>query len=406
MKFFNILLKEGRKEDLKKKYTDKFKEWPNTLDFILGISDLIDFNHKYTDFVLKNLRPNSSTDDIEDVVELVKDFDKYSSQFPKKDINQYNSLSELRSLVEFVRNKKRDKELENQTEKIYEDDDFLVIVPKTQGASCKYGSGTKWCVTQRGSGHFDRYTSGRKDLYFIIRKKGTQKEKHYKVAIHFDENGNQTWWDAQDNAMNVGQVELFKEYFPDLYDAVVISNAKKRQPNTKMLDEVFSVYDTEFYVDENFENSGKILRLQCDGFEIIPDMDERAIGRLTISLDDDEIDKYDIFVSYGIKDFNNWYTSVGFSDDEENIKFDLELYKWGYEFTSRILFNEPEVMRNIFIKNLFSTVERKLRQNTEFIKFVRNISGPVWTPRRLSYGYTFGKNKGLIKKLVDWLDEH
>jgi hypothetical protein len=69
----SILLKEGRKEDLKKKYTNKFQDYPDTLDFILGISDLVDNNHKYTDFVLKNLHPNSSTDEIEDVVESVKD---------------------------------------------------------------------------------------------------------------------------------------------------------------------------------------------------------------------------------------------------------------------------------------------------------------------------------------------
>jgi hypothetical protein len=29
----------------------------------------------------------------------------------------------------------------------------------------------------------------------------------------------------------------------------------------------------------------------------------------------------------------------------------------------------------------------------------------VWTPDRFNYGYTFGKNKGLIKKLVDYLDK-
>ena len=55
MKFMSILLREGRKEDLKKKYSDKFDE--ETLDWILNISDLVDFNHKYTDFVLKSVDP-------------------------------------------------------------------------------------------------------------------------------------------------------------------------------------------------------------------------------------------------------------------------------------------------------------------------------------------------------------
>ncbi|NBO23313.1 hypothetical protein EBU94_08255, partial [bacterium] len=34
----------------------------------------------------------------------------------------------------------------------------------------------------------------------------------------------------------------------------------------------------------------------------------------------------------------------------------------------------------------------------------KKITGPTWRPDRISYGYTFGKNKGLIKKLVDWLE--
>jgi hypothetical protein len=31
---------------------------------------------------------------------------------------------------------------------------------------------------------------------------------------------------------------------------------------------------------------------------------------------------------------------------------------------------------------------------------------PVWTPNRSSYGYTFKQNKGMVKKLVDYLDSN
>jgi hypothetical protein len=193
MKFMGILLREGRKEDLKKKYSTKFNE--EDLDFILNISDLIDFNHKYTDFVLKNLNPNASADSlenlnqIEEVIELIKDFNKYSSQFPKKDINQYVSFNELESVINFVRTKNKDKELEGQAKKIYEKGNFVVIQPKTEQASCKYGSNTKWCVTSKGSGHFNRYTAGRQGLYFIINKAKSTNKNYSKVAIHFDDSG-------------------------------------------------------------------------------------------------------------------------------------------------------------------------------------------------------------------------
>jgi hypothetical protein len=39
-------------------------------------------------------------------------------------------------------------------------------------------------------------------------------------------------------------------------------------------------------------------------------------------------------------------------------------------------------------------------------KLTQKVGGSsnVWNPNRSSYGYTFEKNKGLIKKLVDYLD--
>ena len=216
-----ILLREGRKEDLKKKYAKKF-EGGTGLDFILNISDLVDFNHKYTDWVLKNVDPESDNfdDDVEYVVELVKDFDKYSSQFPKKDINQYVSIIELQSVINFVRTKNKDKELEGQAKKIYEKGDFVVIQPKTEQASCKYGSNTKWCVTSKGSGHFSRYTAGRQGLYFIINKAKSTNKNYSKVAIHFDDAGEMRYWDSQDSPMNQREIDVFEYAFPEMIGSI------------------------------------------------------------------------------------------------------------------------------------------------------------------------------------------
>jgi hypothetical protein len=106
MKFINILLKEGRKEDLKKKYSNKYDE--KDLDFVLNISDLQDFNHKYTDWIMKNDNSDIPFEEyIESAVELVKDFDKYQSQLPKKDINQYVSFNELEKVVNYIRANRR-----------------------------------------------------------------------------------------------------------------------------------------------------------------------------------------------------------------------------------------------------------------------------------------------------------
>ena len=90
MRLTPILIVEGRKEDLRKKYTEKFREYPENLDFILGISDLADTNFKYADFVLKNTNPNASSQEVEHIVDLVKDFDRFQPSLEIKDINKYD----------------------------------------------------------------------------------------------------------------------------------------------------------------------------------------------------------------------------------------------------------------------------------------------------------------------------
>jgi hypothetical protein len=410
MKFLNILLKEGRKEDLKKKYFDKFDE--EDLDFILGISDLQDFNHKYTDFIFRGLDQKNDVDLWTEIgVELVKDFDKYQKQLEKKDINQYRSFEELEKALEPFKEREKEKELESQTEKIYEDDNFLVLIPKTIEASCKYGSGTKWCTTVKDADHFKRYTTGKQELYYIIRKKGIQTEPHYKVAVHINDIGGEKWYDSQDRPMTDSSIELFKEYFPELYSRIVEDNEEKRKPNLKEVDEVFEDMDQVLNLTENFKNSGKDLKIIATGFDRISDRPGKAMGSVKIYLDDKLVDAYDMFVSYRIESDGKLDLSVGFdsfgefNDEDFTPNFDFEFWKgWGLDFkydTNR-LSNKQKRLRGL--QWITMKIQTKILPDANFEAYVKNITGPVWRPNRIGYGYTFGKNKGLVKKLVDWLD--
>ena len=401
MKFLDILLKEGRKEDLKKKYSDKYDQ--EDLDFILGISDLQDFNHKYTDWVLKHLLEYADVIEVAEIaVRLVKDFDKYQKNLEKKDINQYLSIEELEKVLESFKGKEKEKELENQTEKIYEDDNFLVLVPKTIEASCKYGSGTKWCTTVKGADHFQRYTRGKQGLYYIIRKKGKQTEPHYKVAVHFNDIGSEKWWDAKDRPMTDSSIELFKEYFPQLWEAISKNYEENKKISLKDLDRIFEVKDQSVGIYKNFHNVvNKDLRLVITGYDVIPNMEGKAIGNLKIYLNDEILDEYDVFVNYSSRDNNKWSASVGFSEDfDEEPKYDFKLWEgWGFDLT----INLTSESRMVFDRFVLDRVSKKIREDQNFEKYVKGITGPVWKPR-VNYGYTFGKNKGLIKKLVNYLD--
>ena len=58
----------------------------------------------------------------------------------------------------------------NEYKKIYQTKDFLMVVPFTHNASCKYGANTKWCTTKRHDDEdFDEHVSSGLLTYVIIR---------------------------------------------------------------------------------------------------------------------------------------------------------------------------------------------------------------------------------------------
>jgi len=411
MKFIGILLKEGRKEDLKKKYSTKFNE--QDLEFILNISDLKDFNHKYTDFVLKNTDGDGEldTDELEHLVDLIKDFDKYQSQFPKKDINQYVSVNELEKLILYVRSKNQEKELEKQADKIYEDDKFLVIKPKTEESSCKYGSNTKWCVTSKGSGHFGRYTAGRQALYFIINKAKSTNANYSKVAIHFDDGGEMRYWDTQDSPLSQRETDIFEYAFPEMIDTIK-DNYKLYVGSMadRVLAQIFNSIGETSVGTSNYLNSRNDLSVHIKGFQNLTDLGfGRSEAELSISLFSVDgaklIDEYRVFITYKSKDSNSFSASIGFMGNDEvsgDDLTDLGLEDWGIDVTFEIGKNPAGTAEGIR-RYICSQVLNYIQKNPVLVQKIAGTS-KVWKPDRFNYGYTFGKNKGFIKKLVDYLD--
>jgi hypothetical protein len=416
MKFMSILLKEGRKEDLKKKYSTKFNE--QDLDFILNISDLVEFNHKYTDFVLKNTDGDGEldTDELENLVDLIKDFDKYQSQFPKKDINQYVSVNELEKVILYVREKNKEKELEKQADKIYEDDKFLVIKPKSEEASCKYGSNTKWCVTSKGSGHFGRYTAGRQSLYFIINKAKSTNKNYSKVAIHFDDGGELRYWDAQDSPMSQREIDVFEYAFPEMIETIKSDYKVYAGSMTdKFLTQAFDSVGENGAESRSYLNSDYHLTTFIRGFQNISDLGfGHSEALLSISLnpykngrtDDKLIDEYQVYITYESKDEKTFTASIGFAGPDSMTSSedfeDLGLEEWGIDAIFNIS-RTPAETAEVVRRHIASKVLNHIINNPKIVQKITGTS-TAWRPDRFNYGYTFGKNKGLIKKLVDYLD--
>ena len=415
MKFMSILLREGRKEDLKKKYSDKYDE--KTLDWILNISDLVDFNHKYTDFVLRTIDPE--TQDVEwwtDItIDELKLFDKYQNQLEKKDINQYENFYQLQSAIGPIQQREKEKELEKQVDKIYEDNRVLVVKPKTKQSSCKYGKGTRWCTAAIENNRFETYTSGLQDLYYIILKDAS-KELGYKIAVHFANSGNMSLWDDEDVKLSDRETALIMTQNRSVFNAILDDYKNKR---VKGFDKV--VTDAFDIVKDNYGNVGKMddesyppfkIYLILSGMNSLPDMGDHADAMVRIRYSYDTqtvdhskvIDEYIVFITYKIKE-DKLYLEVSLGNDEDPPIRDLGLSSISYNI---ILPYEPDFRKLrmqisvSILEKIYSSVIRDPRL-AELMDELNSGGPKTWRYDRFS-GYKFAENKGLVKKLVDWLD--
>ena len=198
MKFFNILF-EGRKEDFISNFSRKFSETNlnRIIDMVLP---------KYLNWVGKVLDEVSLEQNFLKVTEALKTFEKISSNLPKTDINQYNSLDELLKEINDYKNKnRRDYRKVEGGNVVYEDDRFFIVNPQDHQASCYYGKGTKWCTATENDSNFTKYNQDGKLFYFLDKKLKTD-DPFYKVALLYKFEGDKSWWDAKDNSFNKGWI--------------------------------------------------------------------------------------------------------------------------------------------------------------------------------------------------------
>lgn len=133
------------------------------------------------------------------------------------DINQIHSFEDLyRSLkiiyyyIQDDEDKEALKAAEKDAEKVYNSENYMIVVPKTQEASCAYGRGTRWCTAATGSqNYFNQYNS-QGPLYIIINKKN--QEKH---QFHFQ---SEQYMDDQDDQVNL---DKFFDANPELKEPLV-----------------------------------------------------------------------------------------------------------------------------------------------------------------------------------------
>ena len=201
------ILLEGRVEDV---YTKRIADGSPQIekiyyDEIVPGSASINPNHKYLDWITKNWSPtdvegDEVTHNLKEILLAVSKFDTQNQRLKIKDLNQYKNIDQLfDTLQKLGQTARRSVEISDEVDRIYEDNRFVVVVPKTHKSSCYYGAGTKWCTASKDTdSHFSNYKSGG-ELYYIIDKTLPTSSPYYKVALNKKLAGlTEDFWDVQD----------------------------------------------------------------------------------------------------------------------------------------------------------------------------------------------------------------
>jgi hypothetical protein len=159
---------------------DKLKEQHPELNItlidLIGMIDPTD-TYKYSEFLIKILKNWYVNTDIrygigidlfgEEQVESLNEFERHckAKRVEKNDISQHTDFRSLKVEVEKAKEILRLKELEKQTKKLFDNDEWLVIIPLSYEASKMYGMETKWCTTQER--YWNDYIRNYKLIYVI-----------------------------------------------------------------------------------------------------------------------------------------------------------------------------------------------------------------------------------------------
>ena len=220
------LLAEGRLENTKKKHPRLAKI--GIIDYLAGADP--SGNNKYLQWSAKQLE-QSGVSDIEDTARevsgAVMDFDKYSQRLDKKDINQYKDykdiIRDVRDIKNILTNKEKRKQekekMAGESSVVYESDDYFVVRPDTEEASCYFGRNAKWCISATiYQNYFDEYTQQGKVFYMVRSEKRDEDDENKKIALVYDENGLQEAFDAINHNMYLNRLP---NVFGDEYEAMI-----------------------------------------------------------------------------------------------------------------------------------------------------------------------------------------
>lgn len=166
----------------------------------------------------------------------IKEFQKFINYNERnliddKDLQEYKSFIQISGSVKKADEKIALKELEKQIKKIYEDDQWLILIPLTYESSVKYGYNTKWCTASESTS--EQYKSYTRDgLLIYIIEKGKNKTAVYKKST----NGEVSFWNQVDTRIDSIQTNFPSNIMDVIKTALNEKHDTRYNPKTGITD--------------------------------------------------------------------------------------------------------------------------------------------------------------------------
>ena len=188
-------------------------------------------SYKYLEFLVKSLKDYFQEEKEQlglhigiDLVgtentKTLNEYEKHckADRVRKNDITQIETWKEMRDEVKFAEQVEQQKKNEKQIKKVFEDDNYKLLIPLSYEACKIYGSNTKWCITQES--HWKTYSKNY-NILFVIDKKSNKK---YAISRKKGEKTIDAW-DEKDVQMS----PLLLKLPHDIMDKIVETISKEK----------------------------------------------------------------------------------------------------------------------------------------------------------------------------------
>jgi len=147
--------------------------------------------HKYLEYMLKSWISRNEYGMNHSITQLFNEVKRFDGLLPyhvTKDIysqefNSYPKLVEMNDKAQIVKDDKTFVR-EEHANVLYEDDELIMVSPKTHRGSLKYGAGTTWCTASKSNPNTFQNYSKNGCLVYLIDKTESKTKNFQKIAFY------------------------------------------------------------------------------------------------------------------------------------------------------------------------------------------------------------------------------